>query len=212
MINELCVVVPIKDPAGAKSRLKEVLSPEQREELAIALFRHLVGQLKAWGAQVLVVTESERMAEMAGTDVLKLDDARGETDAVDRAARWNAERGVRAQLVLPGDLATLTRDDFERLVASPREERSVVLCPATDDDGTNGILTAPPDVMPFRFGDRSFAGYQERARELGISCTILRLESLVLDIDTPDDLQRFMDRPGEHPARDLLKTWKIHIN
>jgi len=212
MNRELNIVVPAKDPEGAKQRLDPVLSPEQRTELAICLLETVLRFLSENGAQfhLLVVTDSKRISSLARkfrATVLKEDRAEGETTAVNRATRWSLDHGFRSQLVLPGDMATLDPVDFARLLEAPRNSPSLILCPATDDDGTNAILATPPDVVAYRFGVKSFPDYCEKARKLGIEPTILRLPSLVLDLDTPGDLKRFLEHHPHHPAWNLLHTW-----
>ena len=133
--------------------------------------------------------------------------AEGETRAVEKATAWSVEKGYRSQLVVPGDMAVLGLADIAELLEHPREFPSVVLCPATDDDGTNALLCSPPDVIPYRFGEASFPEYRARARERDVPCHILRIPGFVLDLDTPDDVKTFMAGVGSHPARTLLEQW-----
>ena len=210
----LNIVIPAKDPHGAKSRLSARLSPDQREALALALFRQTLSFFQTFPAahHVLVVTDSERMQAIAlefGATVLLEQEATGETDAVNKATAWSVEHGFGAQLVVPADMAAWSEKDMLQLVGSPYTEPCLVLCPATDDDGTNAILSMPPDVVPFRFGDKSFPDYRQRAVERNVPCTVLRLPSLVLDLDTPEDLDRFLMMSHPSPLRELVDSWKL---
>ena len=60
-----------------------------------------------------------------------------------------------------------------------------------------------------RFGDRSFDGYRQRAADTGVSCQVLRLDSLVLDLDNPDDLRRVLDSGARTPPVQLLWSWGL---
>lgn len=215
--DKICIVVPVKNPLGAKQRLAEVLSPEHRHELALALLDHVLNTLNPFltRATVLVVTDSDEILERVralGVQTLMEKSGRGETEAVNAATRWSLKNGFTRQIVIPGDLPCLSGRDIERLLSEPIQAPSVVLCPATGDDGTNAILTSPPDVLEFRFGARSFPDYVERAAKKNVPCKILRLESLVLDLDTPEDLKTFVDgsRDGDQaapPLRRLIESW-----
>lgn len=211
----LNTVIPIKDPANAKERLAPILSRTQREQFAVTLFEQTLSFLQRFRrhSHILVVTDSDVMEKIAGTfsvDILREEKAAGETEAVEKASAWSTAKGFTSQLVMPGDMADLDPDEFQTLLRHPRPEPSVLLCPATGDDGTNAILTMPPTIIPFRFGDRSFPDYRKCTRESGVSCEVIRLQSLVLDLDTPDDVRTFMNKSSDTPAKALLSQWKIH--
>ncbi len=211
MVN---VVIPAKDPNGAKSRLSEVLTPDQRRTLAMALFQQTLGFFRSLPEppDLLVVTDSREMAELAraqGAEVLLEEEASGETDAVNRATAHSIEQGYKVQLVVPADMAAIDRAEMIELLNTRCPAPFVVFCPATGDDGTNAILSSPPDAVPFRFGARSFPDYCSRAEALGVPYEVRRLASLRLDLDTPEDLASLLRAQPEGPISDLLRSWNL---
>ena len=161
---------------------------------------------------LLVVTDSgaiEQLARTYGASVLKEDEACGETEAVERATQWSVRNSFRSQLVIPGDLAMVIPSELETLLGEPRADPSLMLCPATGDNGTNAVLTTPPNVVPYRFGERSFEEFREKARVRKIECKVLRFASFVLDLDTPEDLRTLCTGPTHCPARELLEDWNF---
>lgn len=211
---DLNLVIPAKEPTRAKSRLSSLLTPQQRTELYLTLFVETLQRVidADIDANILVVTDSVTIANVAkekGVSTLFEDSSEGEAAAVEKAAGWSVSQGFSRQLVIPGDLAELAAADLVRAVTYPLPNPGLLLCPAVGANGTNAILTSPPDVISFWFGDRSFERYQETAAKMSVPVTILRLESLVLDLDTPDDLFVFLSGTGPHPARDLLNQWNI---
>ncbi len=213
MIN---IVLPIKNPEHAKERLADLLSPEQRRALAWALIEQTFVFFKGFTsvAHVLVVTDSPRVAgraEEEGFAVLKEERPEGETAAVKNATAWSMKNGFASQVVIPGDMAELDAGEFRRLLSHDRPDPSVILCPATGDDGTNAILTTPPDVLTHRFGNRSFPDYLEQARAKDIPCTVLRLKSLVLDLDTPDDVRAFLRNGCNDTLRKMFEEWNLPL-
>ena len=135
--------------------------------------------------------------------------ARGETAAVESATQWSCRNGFDRQLVIPGDLPCITREDIDTLLSVSPSSPSVVLCPATNDDGTNAILTSPPDALTFRFGQKSFPDYLDQARRRNIPCQVIRLPRLVLDLDTPEDLQTFLEEPRGGDVYRMLRAWNL---
>jgi 2-phospho-L-lactate guanylyltransferase (CobY/MobA/RfbA family) len=71
----------------------------------------------------------------------------------------------------------------------------VVLAPSLDG-GTSALLRAPHDVIPAAFGPSSAARHRELAKRAGVPYRELVLPSLAIDIDLPDDLNRFAREPG----------------
>ena len=207
------IVIPVKNPSSAKQRLAEALTATQREELALVLFDHLLSTLfPADGYHVLIVTDSakiESLAALRGAEVLRESQSRGETAAVEEATRWSVRNGFDRQLVIPGDMPCVTRDDIRFLLGQPMTPPEVILTPAVGDDGTNAILSAPPDVLTFRFGARSFPDYVEQMRRKNVRCRIVRMENMVLDLDTPEDLSAFLALDRDLPARRLILGWNL---
>ena len=213
-MKELNIVIPAKEPEGAKSRLSEVLSYEQRKELALSLFSHTVSVLLKIPSKphILVVTDSETIQNISlgyGISVLREEKASGETEAALAAARWSLLDGFKKQLIIPADIPFISDLEIEKIISYPVPTPGIVLSPAVDDDGTNAILTSPPDVIPFRFGKKSFDGYKKTAIKYNIPLHVLRLQGLILDIDTPDDLKKFFNSPDMHETKTLLRKWKI---
>lgn len=209
------IVIPVKNPPSAKQRLGELLSPSQRQELALAMLDHVISAVTAARAprHVLVVTDSPAIEERVsgrGVTVLREVSARGETQAVEEATRWSIQQGFRRQVVIPADLPFITPEDIDTLLAMPLQSPSVVLCPASGDDGTNAIMTSPPDCLTYRFGLRSFPDYVEQARLRGVPCRIVRLPRLVLDLDSFEDVKTFLDEATEGPVLRLLTEWRLH--
>ncbi|RMH57878.1 MAG: 2-phospho-L-lactate guanylyltransferase [Candidatus Hydrogenedentota bacterium] len=209
--SSCAVVVPAKEPSDSKTRLAPLLSPERRRELALLLLQETLRRIRSVsGVDLIVITNGptvENIASSLGATVLREKTARGESAAVEEATRYVVENGYSRQIVVPGDLASLDPEELSRLVSFPLAPPAVLLSPAVDDDGTNAVVTAPPDILHFRFGERSFAGYRTQCSVRGIPCAVVRLRSFVLDIDTPRDLEQFLIKHPEHPAARAAAEW-----
>jgi 2-phospho-L-lactate guanylyltransferase len=68
------------------------------------------------------------------------------------------------------------------------EAPEVVIIPDRHGTGTNGLLLAPPDTIPPSFGPDSCERHRALAHAAGVVCRLERPASLLLDIDTGEDL------------------------
>ena len=184
-MKDLLFIIPMKDPAVAKSRLAEVLPDAVRARLAMALFRRTLGFLAAAQPEVdvLVVSESD-VIEAEATGYFLRQASSGLNNAVTEGAAWAKLHGYGAICVLPADLADPSAADLARFLTLGV---GVSIAPA-HDGGTNALLVSPPDAISFHFGKGSSLAHQRAAA--GLACTIMPLESFRYDIDTSADLAR----------------------
>ena len=196
---------------NAKQRLSSLLGGAERALLAEAMLRDVVRQtLAARGLEaVYVVTGDARVREIAaslGAEVIMEREEKGETAAVTFALLDLKRRGVEAALVLPADIPLLRAGDVELVLAQAARHDGVspfaLLVPSHDRMGTNALLLAPPDVIGLRFGYDSFSYHSSRIAARGLPVRVLDNERIALDIDEPQDLERFLRSggPGESYA------------
>lgn len=196
----LWAVVPVKAFGETKRRLAAALPDAQRAELARLMFDDVLDALlKTRGlAGVLVVTgdpEVARLALEAGAQVLHEHQGTGTAGAVALAARHLAAEGRAGMLVVPADVPSITARDIEALLRVHVAAVPAVTLVAARDGGTNGLVCSPPDAVPPCFGTDSFRRHMAAARERGIVPAVVALATLGLDIDCPEDLERFRASP-----------------
>ncbi|HLG13356.1 MAG TPA: 2-phospho-L-lactate guanylyltransferase [Blastocatellia bacterium] len=203
------LLIPVKDPAGAKTRLAEVLSSDERRRLAWAMFEDVTEAvaLAAMPDHVAVVTSFAPAAERAhgfGWDVLLEESQVSESASVDWASRVLAERGFDVVMRLPADVPLVRAEDIDRLLAVELGDCGAVLVPSRDGTGTNAVIRKPPALFPSRFGPNSLALHKEEAARLGVGCLIVENQRLALDLDAPEDLESFLKRGNGTRTFDLL--------
>jgi len=206
-------LLPVKAPAQAKLRLRTLLSPEEREQLARVMFDEVFGVLlSARGLDRVVVASSDaeilRRAAAGRAGTLAETSQNGHSSSADSAARKCMEWGATTLLLVPTDVPLLKATEIESLVATamalpaPR----VVIVPSADGMGTNALVRTPPDVIESRFGPGSFAAHLEQARARQAAVAVARPEGLVLDLDTPEDVARFLERRPGGATAELLRS------
>lgn len=183
------VVVPVKPPAVAKSRLGG-LGDDVRRALAAAFATDTVAAALACAevAAVVVVTDDHVLArELADRGALVIPDGAADdlnTSLVQAAAELLRRRPGLHLAALCADLPALRPEDLARVLArAPRDGMGFV----ADADGTGTTLVTAPDLATFRpcFGAQSRVEHLDAgASEIDVS----GVESVRRDVDTPDDL------------------------
>jgi 2-phospho-L-lactate guanylyltransferase len=209
-------VVPFKGTANAKQRLARVLTPAQRQALALAMLEDVLQTLAAvveLSGALVVTTDHAAAALSARFGARVLDDHAGEghTGAVTGAVSGLRARGL-GLMTVPGDIPLVTPDDIRELLAAHTATTGFTISPARDDLGSNAVLCTPADVVPLRFGDNSFFPHLAAARAHGIEPGIVRLPRIALDIDTPEDLALFLSTDSDTRARALLDRWGLRAD
>jgi 2-phospho-L-lactate guanylyltransferase len=200
---KIAALIPAKGFANAKQRLSAWLSADERALLAETMLRDVLAEtLAARGLEaVYVVTGTARVraiADSLGAQVIVEGKETGETGAVTFALAELKRRGFAAALIIPADMPLARAADIESVVAeAPRgEDRFALLVPSHDRMGTNALLLAPPDAIGLRFGYDSFTYHVGQAVDRGLPLKLVENERIALDIDEPQDLQRFLAAGG----------------
>ncbi|MBI2986798.1 MAG: 2-phospho-L-lactate guanylyltransferase [Deltaproteobacteria bacterium] len=215
----VAALIPAKGFTNAKQRLSPLLGVVERELLAEAMLRDVLGQVVLTRGLdgVYVVTEDSKVSEIAsflGIHVIREESERGETEAVVFALSKISQVGIHSVLVIPGDIPLVRSSDIELLLEQisghDRDIPFALLTPSHDRMGTNALLLSPPGVIKLRFGYDSFSYHLGQVEAAGLPPRVLENEMIALDIDEPKDLERFMEfaarvrgscSPDEHDNR-----------
>ncbi|MCP4327960.1 MAG: 2-phospho-L-lactate guanylyltransferase [Alphaproteobacteria bacterium] len=204
-------VIPVKPFADAKQRLSELLTSQERRELARAMFEDvMVHVMAARGLAGVVVVTRDRLAaaraRRAGATVLIEASAEGQSAAVQRAAEMLLRHPRAVLLTVPGDLPAISTADIEALMNAHGKRSGVTLVPARDNCGTNALVASPPTALPFRFGADSFRRHLREAHRAGLEAQVTNLSGLELDIDTPADLWELIARGATGRTAEVLAS------
>ena len=71
-----------------------------------------------------------------------------------------------------------------------------MIVPDRHGTGTNALLLSPPTAIEPAFGPGSCERHLELARQAEVSCRVEKVPSLMLDIDTPEDLTELSEELG----------------
>ncbi|MEE2914476.1 MAG: 2-phospho-L-lactate guanylyltransferase [Pseudomonadota bacterium] len=194
-------VLPIKQLANAKQRLRSLLDDEQRRGLFKAMVEDVLEAVTVCPSidRAIVVTSDDEVSALAhyyGAEVRPEPEVAGLIPAVTVTADALASEGVRAMLFLPGDVPLVSAEDLEIVadgLASVANDPQMIIVPAHDLGGTNCLLVSPPNAMSFGFGEDSYRRHLRLAETVGVGTQTISLPTIGLDVDEPKDLCALME-------------------
>src|SRR5262249_44037106 len=144
---------------------------------------------------VLIVTADKSIARQAGWfghKVLLQERDEGHAEAAAAGALAAMADGAQRVAMLPVDCPMLDTDELDAHLG--RSPRTALIVPDRHGSGTNALMLNPPDLLVPAFGPDSCARHVSRARATGQSFALEEVESLAIDLDTPEDFTLLRDR------------------
>jgi len=196
-------ILPVKRFALAKQRLSSSAPEAVRLELARAMVLDVLQALALVAAieRTIVVTDEPEIGAAArrhGATVLADTADAGQSAAVALGIERALADGFERVLCVPGDCPALDPGDVQGLLLTEPHGPEVVIVPDRHDAGTNGLLLAPPDVIAPSFGPDSCGRHRSLANAGGARCRLEHPPSLLLDIDTGEDLAVLREQLETH--------------
>lgn len=188
-------ILPMKRFTDAKQRLGERLGGGARRSLAQAMFADVLAALrKVDGLDAIAVVTADHDVEgsVSGERVTLLPDesGSGQSQAALAGIRHALVAGFERVLLVPGDAPLLDPGAIDALLEqSAADALDLVIVPDRHQTGTNALLISPPDAFEPSFGPGSLERHTEAARASDLKHRVEPVESLMLDVDTPDDLE-----------------------
>lgn len=210
-------ILPVKRFPLAKQRLGESVADALRADLARAMVGDVLSALRECAAvdATIVVTREATVASAARyIDAIVVEDSApltgsthgegqagesGQSAAVSLGLARALQDGFERALCIPGDCPTLDPSELTELLAD--DTNQVVIVPDRHGSGTNGLLLTPPDTLSPSFGAGSRARHERLATEADLRWQIARPASLLLDIDTGEDLTALRERLADERVR-----------
>ena len=196
-------ILPIKSFGAAKQRLAGLLGTGSRQALAQAMFSDVLASLRhVPELEAIAVVTGDPVAETVvrrtGVRLLPDREDAGQSAAAAIGIRHALDEGFERVLLVPGDTPLLDPSEIgAMLVRGEEEATAVTIVPDRHETGTNALLLAPPDAIEPAFGPGSLERHRELARAAGVAHRVETTLSLMLDVDTPEDLEALAGRLEE---------------
>jgi 2-phospho-L-lactate guanylyltransferase len=189
------IIVPHRGLEVAKTRLAPVLDAGERVELARKLLARVLSVAHETCADVVVITPATSLEPVVAAAGARLVVQRGMglNQGLDQAREEALADGIDTLAVLHGDLPNITGPDIAALISAVPAPAGVAIAPDRAGSGTNGLALRPPDAIGFGFGVGSFATHRSAAEAAGLPIAIVERPGLAFDLDTPEDLARWLE-------------------
>jgi len=213
------LLIPVKVPTYAKTRLAGLLSEDERRRLAWSMFEDVsrAATMARKPERVVIVTSYGPAIEYArslGWDILVEGSQTSESASIDWASRVLSKQGFDSVMRLPADLPLVTAEDIDSLLSIELKSPGALLVPSRDGTGTNAIIRTPPALFPSRFGPNSLALHRQEAEHVGVECLIVDNIRIALDIDDPADVELLLERGRGTCAFEVLREsrfWETKV-
>ncbi len=192
-------IIPVKDLNCTKTRLGSILSLGQRQILTLQILYRTLKILKSSAEieKILVLTPDSRVLSFAkerGVLGLK-EEGKGLNEVLEQATYWSIHNDFGAIFILPSDLPFLQQEDIQAIIdMGVEEERSVVIAPDWEMEGTNALFVKPPGIIQYEFGFDSFEHHQKQALKRGLKFNVYSSTTIGFDLDYPDQYRFLMKK------------------
>jgi len=199
------VLLPVKGFNDAKQRLVPALDAETRAGLARAMLTDVLNVLARTHVpqRVIIFTAADEVVQMTrpfGFDIVLEKSVDGHSSAVNHMVEELSGTSSRL-LCIACDLPRLAPSEIDFALDAVSEP--ITLIPSRDWTGTNGVVFIPPARIVMEYGAGSFRRHLSKASAAGHTADVMNLPGMAFDLDTPEDLQAFV----EDPRKDS-ETWR----
>ena len=190
---KIAAIIPMKSLHSAKSRLSNILTAQQRKNLAMYLLDATITELKKSNfiSEIIIVSNDKAVKNYSCLNNLKFikDFDEGVNKAVILADNYCINNGINANIVIPHDLPFISAKEIDEICTiSNKYHKCIIICPSKRFDGTNILFRKPPDVIKTHYDDNSYMNHLKEAYKLKIPVESLDLVKLRFDLDTKEDL------------------------
>ncbi|MGB0632429.1 MAG: 2-phospho-L-lactate guanylyltransferase, partial [Alphaproteobacteria bacterium] len=185
MPDPVQIIVPVKGLTDGKSRLADVLAPDERAALNRYLAERTLRTVRECfpDDMLTVVSPDPEMRTPANEG--------GAHFVLQSGTGLNAGLAEAASALPPGrtiivaaDLPDLSAADLALLA----DIRGIGIAPDESGNGTNALSLPTPRAIAFQFGPNSFTAHKTAADATGLPVDIFHRPGLAFDLDTKDNL------------------------
>ena len=190
---KIAAVIPMKSLHSAKSRLSNILTAQQRKNLAMYLLDATIKELKKSNfiSEIIIVSNDKAVKKYTCINNLKFikDSDEGVNKAVILADKYCIDNGINANIVIPQDLPFISAKEIDEICTiSNKYHKCIIICPSKRFDGTNILFRKPPDVIKTHYDNNSYMNHLKEAYKFKIPFESLDIVKLRFDLDTKEDL------------------------
>ncbi len=192
-------IIPVREFAATKLRLKNDLSSEKRVALTSTLLKRVVGAIERSQIERAVVVASDTseaascLEEFSKISVVSEDSYHGGViKAMNAGVDFAISKGARTIALLPSDLPLITHSKIDNVVDLLRKYE-LIMNPSLKKDGTNLLAMNASLNFQLHYDDDSFVKHSAEARRRHLNFQLLDWQEFSNDLDDASDLKRAME-------------------
>jgi len=189
-------IIPVRDFANTKIRLRTVLSESERAGLTSVLLDIVLCALERSEVTdvTVVATDPEevepKLKRFPKSRILKEVKRRGGVNSAVIQGMDSLPSALGNDfliLLIPSDLPFLGPEVVNEAI-SVANDADIVINPSRKRDGTSLLLMKPFHKIPLHYDDNSFVRHLDEALKLGLRVVVLDQNSFSFDVDDENDL------------------------
>ncbi|MDG6999123.1 MAG: 2-phospho-L-lactate guanylyltransferase [Nitrososphaerota archaeon] len=208
-------IIPVRDFATTKLRLKSSLDEKKRATLTAALLKnvlHAVQESELERVVVVAANKEKAQKDLTGFSKLTVIEESRHNGGVNQAMRDGiGALGKSAEghtlLFMPSDLPLLNSDALNKVMRLMKEY-DLLIIGSNKKDGTNLLGMNRPDLIPMHYDDDSFTKHLIEAESRNLNYVMLDWQEFSFDVDDKDDLEKLMRLKQVGSFEDLISKLK----
>ena len=151
-------------------------------------------------SKIVLVSKDEEVLKLGRQfDAIEIfDNESGVNDAISLADQYLSDKKFDCSVIFPQDIPIMTSYDIDNLLGFVKSERSVIIVPSRQFNGTNALVRCPADIMETKYDMGSYTFQMDAATTKTKNISIALIRRIMLDIDDKSDLA-FMKEQNEKP-------------
>ena len=187
---KISAIVPVKTFSKAKKRLN--LQQAVKEKICNLMLQEVLKTVSNCELinKIVLVSKDEaalKIGRQFGA-VEIFDNESGVNDAVSLADQYLSDKEFDCSVIFPQDIPTMTSSDIDNLLNFVKSNRSVIIVPSRQFNGTNALVRCPADIMKTSYDMGSYTFQMDAARTKTENISIALIRRMMLDIDDEHDL------------------------
>ena len=187
---KISAIVPVKTFSKAKKRLN--LQQAVKEKICNLMLQEVLKTVSNCELinKIVLVSKDEaalKIGRQFGA-VEIFDNESGVNDAVSLADQYLSDKEFDCSVIFPQDIPIMTSSHIGNLLNFVKSNRSVIIVPSRQFNGTNALVRCPADIMKTSYDMGSYTFQMDAARTKTENISIALIRRMMLDIDDEHDL------------------------
>ncbi|MGN6614301.1 MAG: 2-phospho-L-lactate guanylyltransferase [Candidatus Nitrosocosmicus sp.] len=215
------IIIPIKRLEKSKTRLSPFLNYDQRKNLTELLILDTLEKVSTLkNSQTILVCSETLKLPSKFKDLVILNEkdsdmsgGGGVNVAIELANEYIENNQFEESIIVPIDLPLMSITDLKELLEfSKGFNDGICIVPSRRYDGTNVLLRKPNSIINTFYDNNSFYNHIKDAAEKKRSVKVFNFESLMIDLDTIEDIFYILDIYNRIEYYDIVRKNEIKKN